>query len=161
MQRGDGEWTWVHDRSVLERDEAGQPRSWTGILLDISERKRLEASLRESEAHLRTIVEQLPAAVYRLEPGADGRFTYASPRFAAITGLSLDRRHGRLEAYFARIHPDDVAAVRVADAAAGNSGDTLDVEYRLRGDDGSWIWVQDRATLLRDEEGNPWPGTAF
>lgn len=160
LQRGDGEWAWVHDRSVLERDPDGRPRSWTGILLDISERKRLEASLRESEAHLRAIVEHVPAAVYRLEPGADGRFTYASPRFSVLTGLSLERRDGHLEAFFTRVHPDDVAAVRTADVASGQTGDNFDVEYRLRSDDGSWIWVQDRSTLLRDEDGRPlaWHG---
>ncbi|MGH2615397.1 MAG: PAS domain-containing protein, partial [Thermomicrobiales bacterium] len=160
LQRGDGEWTWIHDRSVLERDAAGQPRTWTGVLLDIGERKRLEASLRESEAHLRTIIEQAPAAVYRLEPGASGRFTYASPRFAALTGISLDRRNGSLEAYFARVHPDDVALLREKDAAAGRTGEPFDFEYRLRGQDSAWIWVHDRSTLERDEAGNPvaWHG---
>ena len=152
LQRGDGEWTWVHDRSVLERDASGEPVSWTGLLLDISERVRLEAVLRENEAYLRTILEQAPAAVYRLEPGANARFSYASPRFAALTGLSLDR-HSSLEALFARVHPDDIALVRTKDAESRVTGEPCDVEYRLRGQDGNWIWVHDRSTPERDDDG--------
>jgi PAS domain S-box-containing protein len=142
------------------RDETGAILYDFGQLQDITPYKAASAALRESEAHLRTIVEQVPAAVYRLEPGADGRFTYASPRFAAFTGLSLERREGHLEAFFARVHPDDIAAVRAGDAHSGHTGDNFDLEYRLRSDDGTWIWVHDRATLLRDEAGHPlaWHG---
>jgi PAS domain S-box-containing protein len=49
MLGGNGEWIWVDNRSVLMRDEQGHPVTWHGALLDISEQKRLEASLRESQ----------------------------------------------------------------------------------------------------------------
>ncbi len=160
LRRRDGAWTWVHDRSVLERDDRGEPRTWTGILLDISERKRLEASLRESEEYLRTILTQVPAAIFRLEPGSRGRYTYASPRFAALTGLSLDRRHSSLEEFFARVHPDDIERFREQDAAAGRTGEPFDLEYRLCSQDGSWVWVHNCAMPELDEQGTPiaWHG---
>ena len=131
-----------------------------GQLQDITAQKAAEAALRESEMHLRTIVEQMPVAVYRLEPGASGRYTYTSPRFAELTGLTLDGHDGDLEAYLARVHPDDVETVRQGDAEAGQTGQPLDLEYQLRAQDSSWIWVHDRSTLARDERGHPlaWHG---
>ncbi|MBW3634684.1 MAG: PAS domain S-box protein, partial [Chloroflexi bacterium] len=160
IRGGNDEWIWVDNRSVLTRDERGRPRVWHGVLLDVSEQKRLEASLRESEAHLRTIVEQLPAAIYRLEPGPSGRYTYTSPCFTALTGLTLDFHGGDLEVYLTRVHPDDVETVRQGDAEAGRTGLPLHLEYRLRSHDGAWIWVHDRSTLTRDERGDPlaWHG---
>ena len=142
------------------RDDTGAHFYDIGQLQDITAQKAAEAALRESEAHLRVIVEQLPAAVYRLEPGESGRYTYTSPRFTALTGLTLDGHDGDLEKYVARVHPDDVETVRQGDAEAGRTGQPLDLEYRLRAADGSWIWVHDCSTLTRDECGDPlaWHG---
>jgi PAS domain S-box-containing protein len=160
LRRRDGEWTWIHDRSVLERDDEGRTRVWTGVLLDIGERKRLEASLRESEARLRTIVEQLPAAVYRLDRGGSGRFSYTSPRFAALTGLPADRPDETLDTLLARVHPDDVAALRQAGDEADRTGRPFEAEYRLRGRDGAWTWVHDSSMLSDGGQGEPdaWHG---
>ena len=143
----------VHDHSGVHLYDIGQ-------LQDITAQKAAEAALRESETHLRTIVEQMPVAVYRLEPGAGGRYTYTSPRFTELTGLTLHGHDGDLEAYLARVHPDDVETVRLGDAEAAETGQPLDLEYRLRAHDGSWIWVHDRSTLTRDERGRPlaWHG---
>jgi PAS domain S-box-containing protein len=142
------------------RDDAGAHLYDIGQLQDITAQKAAEAALRESETQLRTVVEQMPAAVYRLEPGASGRYTYTSPHFTALTGVPLDFHDGDLEVYLTRVHPDDVETVRQGDAEAGRTGLPLDLEYRLRGQDDSWIWVHDRSTLTRDECGDPlaWHG---
>ena len=134
------------------RDDSGNHLYDIGQLQDITAQRAAEAALRESEAHLRTILEQTPAAVYRLEPGASGGFTYTSPRFAALTGLSVERSQRNLEDYLARVHPDDVAMLRAADAESGRTGQAFDLEYRLRAQDDSWVWVHDRAHMTRDED---------
>jgi PAS domain S-box-containing protein len=154
LRRSDGEWTWIHDRSVLERNSDGNARAWTGVLLDISDRKRLEASLRESEAHLRTIVEHLPAAIYRLESGANSRYTFMSPSFTTLTGLPADPDQVSPEMVFERVYPDDVEGLRAADAEAQRTGKPLEWEYRICGQDDSWIWVYDRSTLVHEERTN-------
>lgn len=48
----DGREVWVRDQAVLIRDELDRPKTWFGVMLDISERKRLEAALRQSNDEL-------------------------------------------------------------------------------------------------------------
>ncbi|MBA3450566.1 MAG: PAS domain S-box protein [Chloroflexia bacterium] len=160
LQSQNGTWTWVHDRSVLERDDRGQPRTWTGILLDISERKRLEASLRESEAQLRILVEQLPVALYGIEPAPSHRLSYVSPQFGKLTGMSPADVDRGVPALYERIHPDDVGAVRAADLRSDETKLWPQIEYRVRNANGNWVWLLDRAVLARDEHGAPvaWHG---
>lgn len=156
----DGSWVWVHDRSIPTRDEQGRVVAWMGILLDISEQKRLQAALHENEERLRVLVEQLPVALYSMSAGPDTRYTYVSPRFSALTGMSAEEIATGADAMFDRIHPDDRSAVREADAHAQAAKDSLNVAYRVHRQNGEWVWLQDRAVLARDASGQPiaWNG---
>jgi PAS domain S-box-containing protein len=137
----------------LVRDEMGNTLYDIGQLQDITERKELEAALRERETQLGSIVAQLPAAIYRFAAAPASRYTFASAHFEAMVGFPIGPEGVTLEDYFARVHPDDVAAVRAADAAAEAAGAPFDVQYRLRSRDGTWVWVHDRSTPERDERG--------
>ncbi len=135
------------------RNDDGSLRYFIAQLQDITAQKLAETALRESEDLLRTVIERAPAAVYRLEPGAHGRFTFGSPRFRTMTGLAIDGSGQTIDDFFARVHPDDLERVRAADAEAAALGQRFDTEYRLSADDGSWIWVHDRSSPTRDQHG--------
>jgi PAS domain S-box-containing protein len=137
----------------LVRDEMGNTLYDIGQLQDITERKELEAALRERETQLGSIVAQLPAAIYRFAAVPDSRYTFASAHFEEMVGLPIGPEGVTLEDYFARVHPDDVAAVRAADAASEATGAPFDVQYRLRSRDDTWVWVHDRSTPERDDRG--------
>lgn len=156
----DGAWHWVYDRSTLARDADDNPRAWHGVLLDISDRKRLEEALAEREERLRVLIEQLPVAVYSLEPGPDARYTYVSPQFGELTGMSPEEIARGNEALYRRIHPDDVARVREADRLSAASRGPHAVEFRVLHPDGRWVWLQERAMLALNAQGKPlaWHG---
>lgn len=65
----------------------GQTIGLKGIFLDISERKRTEQSLKESENKFRGLAEKSPVGVYILQ---DWKFKYVNPRFAGIFGYDVD-----------------------------------------------------------------------
>ena len=52
MLARDGSVRWFHDQGLFVRNEAGQPTSWQGVMTDITEQKRAEDALRQSEARL-------------------------------------------------------------------------------------------------------------
>ena len=59
------------------------------------------------------------------------------------------------DAYLQRIHPEDLPRRMVALSQHFESGKTFDIEYRLRGDDGQFAWIQERAVAAIGSEGAP------
>lgn len=109
------------------------------------------------EYWLRTLVEGVPQLIWRAaEPG---RWSWCSGQWTTYTGQSEadSRGHGWLDV----LHPDDRAdALQAWDEAVGAS--FLDVEYRIRRQDGRYRWFRTRARPVRDERGAivEWLGTS-
>lgn len=86
-----GDWKWIHalGRTVAWDDE-GRPRRMLGTHTDITERKRAEEALRESEARYRLISENTADVIwmYDLVPG---RFSYVSPAVERLSGFTAEQ----------------------------------------------------------------------
>jgi PAS domain S-box-containing protein len=83
MRQRNGTWIWVLSRGrVTERDEAGRPVWMQGTLLDISERKRLEDGLRESESRYRAVFEGSLDAIITTD--TEGRCLECNPAAVSI-----------------------------------------------------------------------------
>ncbi|MGI3900486.1 MAG: PAS domain S-box protein [Janthinobacterium lividum] len=87
-----------------------------------------------------------------------GTLTDFSPRWFALTGLSETEARG--QAWRGVIHPEDLDRTIATWSAAIASGQTFDVEHRVRTGDGSYRWMRSRAQPRRDEAGQPvtWQG---
>ena len=86
---------WMEARGRVERDGAGQPARMVGVLVDVTERRRAEAALRESEARFRALFSSIDEgyALCEMVLDADGRpvdyrFLEVNPLFEAMTGLT-------------------------------------------------------------------------
>ena len=86
MHARDGRLLWVEDVSVhVEPPEGGVPFR-QGFALDITERKRVDQAIRLAETRYRTLVEQLPLAVYIDRVDADSSNVYTSPQIETMLG---------------------------------------------------------------------------
>src|SRR5579884_1230182 len=169
LQNGE---SWSGEIMVRSRDGRAFPVSmtetplldtggnWIGsidISADISERRRSEQALRESEAKFRTLAEAIPQIVWMAQP--DGSKTYFNQRWLDYTGLSLEESLG--PGWLNAIHPDDRQRSLEAWNLAVDTGRVLERETRLRRADGSFHWMLVRGLRLYDSGGNTisWLGT--
>jgi PAS domain S-box-containing protein len=124
-----------------------------GIVRDISERKRAEAALRESETRYRTLVEQMPAMTYRVALQQRQDTLYVSPQVRSLLGYSQQECEADPLLWSRHVHPEDQPRVAAELARCVALGAPAELEYRIQRRDGSTAWVSDRAVLVRDEEG--------
>ncbi len=157
LRRADGSWAWVIDVAQPRVAPDGSLQGYVGSLLDITERQEMEAALRESEAHYRHSVELNPQIPWIADP--EGTILDASPRWCAVTGLSVEEARGA--GWLRALHPDDLAPTCERWRASLASGTALDIEYRLLNADGSYRWYRARAAPRRDGTGAilRWYGT--
>ncbi len=150
---GDGALRWVHGIGQMLRDEAGRPLGIHGAVQDVTDYKRVEASLQAALTDYERLVERIPVGLvgFRWEPGASPRFTYASPRFCEQLGLSVDEVLADSQRVFARVHPDDRRDLcSVTMARVGDSPDFV-WEGRVCIDGTTrWLSVLARPTPLGD-----------
>lgn len=81
-----GEVRWAKQRNVLHKDEDGTPIALEGLAIDVTEFKRTEEALRESEKKYRFLADNITDVVWTLNN--DLRFTYATPSVKALWGYT-------------------------------------------------------------------------
>ncbi|MEN6625814.1 MAG: PAS domain S-box protein [Candidatus Sumerlaeia bacterium] len=89
----DGSTGWVFSRAIPLLDPNGTIREWFGVANNITERKRAEEALRDSEARYRGVVENTTAIILRISP--DGVINYANERALQFFGYCADELIGK------------------------------------------------------------------
>jgi PAS domain S-box-containing protein len=122
------------------RDEAGEILGVCVAVMDITESRRTEVALRETEDHYRHMMQLGPHVPWVLD--AKGEVIDASPRWECITGQTRDEAMGR--GWLKMLHPDDMEPTKEAIRTLLRTGLPIDIEYRVRKPDGDWIRMRSR-----------------
>ncbi|MGY6552997.1 MAG: putative bifunctional diguanylate cyclase/phosphodiesterase [Wenzhouxiangella sp.] len=132
----------------------GSERYHLAIVRDISQRKRAEAQLRQSERKFQTMVDGTRDWEYWVNP--DGRFHYSSPSVLDLTGYSAEEIAARPELIDQMVHPVDQALWRQHLDTQGHDCANpagASIELRILHRDGSVRWVEHRSRPMIDENG--------
>jgi PAS domain S-box-containing protein len=150
-----GSYRWFYDFTVIVRQDNDELAYFYGYLQDISDRKQSELALQESETRYRSLVQNMPGAVYRCQPYEPWKATFLSDGIERIVGYpSSDIEQDRVHSWLSLIHPDDRPMVNrgVAEALAQKRPYIL--EYRMMHRDGQIRWVYEQGQGFWDEQGN-------
>jgi PAS domain S-box-containing protein len=137
------------------KNEAGEVIGILAMLSDITERRRSEESLRESEERFRSIFEGGPMGMAVVS--LDAKFIQVNGAFCEVLGYT-EREF--LSRTFPEItHPEDVNAdIRQAERLFKGEIDKYHLEKRFITKNGETVWANLTATLIRDREGRPMYG---
>ena len=112
---------------------------------DITERKQIEAALREREQEFRSLVSNIPGAVYRCSAKGRSSLTFISNGIAAISGYpAANFMLKPMQAFPSIIHPDDTEQTEQIIDRAIKTKQPYTIEYRLINCDGNVRWVAEK-----------------
>lgn len=156
---GDGDSVWTEVKARILRDAAGQPAAVLGVTRDITERRRAEENLRQSEERFRLLAEHATDVIFTSD--LQLIFTFLSPAASRLFGYpSEEIDQCRPELLLA---PSSLAEVRASlkeELERENQSGvdpfrsrTFELEYLTR--DGGTVWTEVRVSFLRDPAGAP------
>lgn len=147
--RPDGAVRFLHAKGrIAAFDEAGNPLLMIGTDQDITERKKTEEALKESEEKYRRIVETTNEGI--MVADTKGTITFVNPRMAGILGYSvgeLTGKHG-----IDLVDPSEIAS-GLSKIEKRKRGVSEEYDIRFRNKNGSIVWLHASGTPISDAEG--------
>jgi len=137
------------------KDIESKPGWCRTAILDVTDRRGMEAALSASEAKFRLLAENMGEVFWFMELDPP-RVTYVSPAFEQVWGLPVSDVYADHEVWEKAIHSDDLAAVHAA-FHRWIKGDvhSFRMEYRVVNRDGSIRWIADRGIVIGLKDGRP------
>ncbi len=157
--RKDGSIGWANLWGSLQRDAQGRPEHFLAVVDDITERKHVEAALRESETRLRLAQEGAGIGIWEHDLASGAVFW--SPEQFALHGVDPAAGPPSFQQFLDLVEPEDRASIVYASEAAGNASDDAGpgpwrLEFRIRRvSDGARRWVAALGRVVRDDAGHP------
>ena len=157
-RRKNGSLVWVRNNVCLVPGTERVPRFILVLSEDITERKESEAALQARHIKLRQVIDAIPSLVWSARP--DGAAEFFNQRWLDYTGLTSQEAESW--GWKVTIHADDLDRMVSYWQAAVTTGESVEIEGRLRRFDGAYRWFLNRAEPFRDESGQiiRWYGTS-
>ena len=150
IRHRNGDIRFVHDSALATFDAAGRAVAFEGVMLDISDRLRVERELRRSEARYRLMARAIPQPVWSTD--AQGRLDFINQ--AAEDYFGNEKRMLGVP-WLDLLLPDERQAAEARWASSLAEGRPFEMELRLRRADGEYRWHINRVEAQKDALGRP------
>jgi len=152
IQHANGEWRWFcsYD-TVYSRTAEGLTHHLLGIAFDITDRRRTEISLRQSNERFELAAAAVNSVIYDWK--ILNNCVERTQGLTEVFGYTQQEAKPTLDWWQERIHPDDRSMVADEFIASMTTGNRYSVKYRVRHKDGRYLWVQDKGFAVRDANG--------
>ncbi|MGA3134076.1 MAG: PAS domain S-box protein [Terracidiphilus sp.] len=136
-RRADGGWCWMESRGIPRFSSEGEFLGLAGTSADITDRKRAEEALQESEKRFRAMADGCPTPMWI--SGAEGGVNFTNRTFREFFGVPHEFAEGHK--WQLLIHPDDLPEFAGEHSRAVRTHTTFKAEARVRRADGEWRWI--------------------
>ncbi|TGJ98661.1 PAS domain S-box protein [Leptospira langatensis] len=147
-----GQYVWIQLDLTLIRDEEGFPQYFAAQLQEISERKRSEKALKESEEKFRQLSETIDEAFW-MKDAETQKLLYVSPAYERIWGRSMDSLFENPDSWLNSVHPDDLHLALQTIPKKKEDGNKNE-KFRIRLDDGAERWIRLRTFPVFGADGS-------
>ena len=135
--RKDGQVRWVEVTASLVRNAKGAPQYFVTYVVDVTDRKRSEEALRESESRFRHVADAAPVMIWMSD--VQKRCTYFNRTWLEFTGRSVEEELG--EGWAGGLHDEDREDCLRTYQTAFEKHTPYETEFRLRRRDGVYRWL--------------------
>ncbi|EAW37248.1 PAS domain S-box protein [Lyngbya sp. PCC 8106] len=141
---------WIRDELKLIHNHISQSTEIIGYMIDITEHKQTEISLRESEERFRLMANSAPVLIWVCN--SNSQCTFVNQVWLDFTGRTLEQELGR--GWLDNIHPDDAQYLLNNNFSKCNHKESFTNEFRLRRWDGEYRWILNQGVPRMTADGN-------
>jgi PAS domain S-box-containing protein len=153
-RRKDGTSIDISVSSAPLPDASGRIVGMVSVIIDVTERRHAEQALVHSEERHRTLVENIPGAVYRCAADADWTMEFLSEDIETITGYpASDFTRNEVRTFASVIHPEDHDRISLQVEEGIRLRRPFVCEYRVVRANGEVRWVYEKGTPVLDPDG--------
>ncbi len=133
-------------------DASNEVAGIIGVMLDISDRKRVEEALRKSEGRFRLLAENARDMIFRYRLTHPRGFEYVSPSVTSIMGYTPEEYYTDPDIDLKSLHPNSLPVFNVFTRSSETYQDLVTMRYVRK--DGRQIWIEQNSWQVFDDEGN-------
>lgn len=144
LYKSDGEVVWIRDNITVSYDDDHEPILYTGIMIDITDAKKVEEEYKNNKELLTHIYDSIPGAIfqYKIFPDGTDALDLVSKGAEELWEVPYEKILENIDLVWKKIHPDDLPGfVKSIDKSAKELS-TWRYEWRFMMDDGRIKWIQ-------------------
>ncbi len=150
----EGNERWIVQSNKAIYDDSGRINAIEGLCRNITEKKKAEEVLRQSEQKFSSILNSIHEVVWSLSL-KDGELLYMSPSVEQMFGRKPEEFKQNRNLWIECAHPDDISMIAEKRYTELGKKGLFEGEHRIIRKDGNVGWVRNRIKVIYDEKGEP------